>query len=75
MVNYNLNEDGSFMDFNTFNLIYGVRAHFQKFNGLLTSVKEWVKKKNNNILVKTCSPYFTDNFLYLLNATKSRKTV
>ena len=27
----------------------------------------------NNHLVKTCIPYFTNNFLYLLNATKSRK--
>ena len=24
-------------------------------------------------MVKTCSPYITNNFLYLLNATKSRK--
>ena len=30
-------------------------------------------KKTNNILVKTCSPYITSNFLYLLNATKSKK--
>ena len=27
----------------------------------------------NNHLVKTCIPYFTNNFLYLLNATKSKK--
>ena len=50
VVNDILNEDGSFMDYNTFNLIYGMRAHFLEYNGLLASVKDWVKK-TNNILV------------------------
>ena len=31
------------------------------------------KNKVNNNLVKTCSPYITNNFLYLLNATKSTR--
>ena len=62
------------MDFNTFNQTYGMKKHFPGYKGLLASVKDRVKK-TNNILIKTCSPYtgITNNFLYLLNATKSRK--
>ena len=34
--------------------------------------QRWGEKQTKNILVKTCSPYITKNFLYLLNATKSK---
>ena len=44
VVNDILNKHGSFMDLNTFNLTYGMRAHFLEYNGLLASVKDWVKK-------------------------------
>ena len=44
VVNDILNEDDSFMDFNTFNLTCGMRTHFLEFNGLFVSVKDWVEK-------------------------------
>ena len=61
------------MDFDTFNQTYGMKEHFPEYKGLLASVKDRVK--NNDILIKTCIPYtgITNNFLNLLNATKSRK--
>ena len=73
IVNYILNEDGSFMDCNTFNLSYGMRTI--SWNTIL--MDSWLQSniglEKNNILIKICSPYITNNFLYLPNATKSRK--
>ena len=40
-----LNENGSFIDFHTLNLTYGMKAHFLEYNGLLASVKDWIKNK------------------------------
>ena len=64
-----LNEDGSFMDFNTLNLTYGMWAQWT------IGFSQRLVKKTNNILLKTCNPYNTNNFLYLLNATKSKKNL
>ena len=40
------------MDFVTFNQTYGMRAHFLEYNGLLASVKDWVKETNKQYFCK-----------------------
>ena len=44
-VNDLLNQNGSFLDLNTFNSTYRMQVHFLEYNGILAAIKAWMTKK------------------------------
>ena len=64
-VNDLLNQDGSFMNPNTFNTIYSMNVHFLEYRGILAAVKEWMRKKDIT-LTKQYSPYISQIFILYL---------